>query len=84
MSTTKQKLNMDIRCLMKCEHITQSDVARELGDVSQRVLSNILSQDNLKLDRFSIQRQEILNAIYRIRDRRNEKLNGVGETDGNQ
>lgn len=76
MSTKKQKLNMDIRCLMKCEHITQNDVARELGNMSQKTLSNILSRDNLKLYRFSIQRQEILNAIYSIRDRRKDENNG--------
>lgn len=70
-----QKPNMDIRCLMKCEKITQMQIAAELGYSSSGAVSNMLNRNNLKLDEFETERQTILNAIYSIRDRRKDKNN---------
>ena len=75
MNSTNQKLNMDIRCLMKCEKITQMQIAAELGYSSSGAVSNMLNRNNLKLDEFETERQTILNAIYSIRDRRKDKNN---------
>lgn len=70
-----QKLNMDIRCLMKCEKITQMQIAEELGYSSSGAVSNMLNRNNLKLDEFKTERQTILSTIYSIRDRRKGKSN---------
>lgn len=75
MKMNSQKLNMDIRCLMKCEKITQMQIAEELGYSSSGAVSNMLNRNNLKLDEFKTERQTILSTIYSIRDRRKGKRN---------
>ena len=75
MNSTKQRLNMDIRCLMRCEKITQMQIASELGYTHSGAVSNMLNRNNLKLDEFKTERQTILSTIYSIRDRRKDKSN---------
>ena len=75
-----QKLNMDIRCLMKCEKITQIEIAKELGYTSSNPISVLLGRDNLSLSEFVFERQRIVNAIDSIRDRRKvESENNNGD-----